>query len=102
MNIEEIEKQIKEKFECKMPTTPYDNLFAGYSDAKERNFKNNLSKFIEDAKKAIDESNQLKASKLWKEHLGERFPDGKDEDEKKESASLLKPIVGTAKPYYNG
>lgn len=98
----EIEKQIKEKFECKMPTTPYDNLFEGYSDTKERNFKYHLSKFIEDAKKAIDESNQLKASKLWKKHLGERFPDGKDEDEKKESASLLKPIVGTAKPYYNG
>ena len=96
----EIENQLNEKFECIMPTTPNDNLFANYSDTKKNDFLNNLSSFIKDAKKALEEKNQLKASKLWQKHLGERFPNGKNEDEDDDkSKSKLKSIIGTSRPY---
>lgn len=106
----EIEKTLKEKFECMMPSTPKDNLFKDYeqkhqdnSKTRKENFMNNLFDFISDAKLAIDEDkNQLSASTKWKNHLGERFPDGEDIDEKSESASLLSATIGSAKPYYYG
>ena len=96
----EIEKQLKKNFRCLMPTTPKDNLFEDYSETKKKNFMDNLSSFIEDAKKAIEESNHLKASKLWRKHLGERFPLGEDKSDEN-SKSLIK-AIGTSKPYYNG
>lgn len=97
----EIERVLKVEFKCKMQTTPFDDIFANYSDAKRENFLNNLSSFITDAKAAVDnEKNQLKASKLWRKHLGERFPEGKDEDEKSASAASLNSTIGSAKPYF--
>lgn len=95
----EIEKHLKKDFKCIMPTTPKDNLFADYSEEKKKNFMDNLSSFIEDAKKAIEEPNHLKASKLWRKHLGERFPLGEDKSDEN-SKSLIK-AIGTSKPYYN-
>lgn len=93
-------------FECIVPTTPNDNLFEGYDDTRKQNFLNALDSFIEDATKAIDESNQLKASKLWKGHLGKRFPDGVDEDvdNKQAKLNLLKSAIlsGTAKTSSTG
>lgn len=87
----EIENILKVSFECKMPTTPKDDLFATYDQTREDNFMNNLSAFIADARKAVDdEKNQLKASKLWQKHFGDTyFPDGKDEADKVANASSL-------------
>lgn len=96
----EIEKELKRTFKCVMPTTPKDDLFEDYSQTKKSNFLDNLSKFIEDAKRAIDEKNKLKASKLWKKHLGDRFPEGEDEDEETSSAAKLISIIGASRPYY--
>ena len=96
----EIEKHLKKDFKCIMPTTPKDNLFADYSEEKKKNFMDNLSSFIEDAKKAIDEPNHQKASKLWRKHLGERFPLGEDKSDEN-SKSLIK-AIGASKPYYYG
>jgi hypothetical protein len=98
----EIQNSLKLNFQCKMPTTPNDDLFKGYDQARRDNFLSNLSSFITDAKKAVDEEeNQLKASKLWQKHLGDKyFPNGKDEDEKKSNASSLNGIIGSARPYY--
>ena len=96
----EIEKQLKKNFRCIMPTTPEDNLFADYSDVKKKNFMDNLSAFIEDAKKAIEERDHLKASMLWQKHLGERFPLG--EDKRDENSKSLVKTIGASKPYYNG
>lgn len=97
----EIEKQLNKSFECKMPTTPKDDLFASYDSTRENNFMNNLSSFITDAKKAVDEEkNQLKASKLWQKHFGNKYyPDGIDEDEKQSNASSLSGVIGFARPY---
>lgn len=94
----EIEKSLKQRFKCQMPTTPYDDLFADYSETKKKNFLENLSAFIEDAKKAIDESNQLKASKLWRKHLGDRFPLGDDKEEG--SSNNLTRVAATSRPYF--
>lgn len=99
----EIERKLKANFKCIMPTTPKDNLFADYDQTREDNFMNNLAAFIADAKKAVDdEKNQLKASKLWQKHFGDKyFPYGKDEDEKAISANSLASVIGAAKPYYD-
>jgi len=99
----EMEKELKPagKFKCLMPTTPKDNLFENYDESRKNNFMNNLASFVTDAKKAVDEEkNQLKASNLWKKHLGNRFPDGEDSDEKTSNASLLSSTIGSARPYF--
>lgn len=96
----EIENVLKRNFKCVMPTTPKDDLFMNFSDAKRRNFMDNLSKFIEDAKKAVDENNKKVASLLWKKHLGERFPEGKDEDEVLLRSTGLVSTIGNSKPYF--
>lgn len=97
----EIEKTLKQKFECIVPATPYDDIFEDYDNVRKDNFLNNLSSFITDAKKAVDEEkNQRKASLLWKKHLGDRFPEGKDEDEKDVNSATITPIIGNSRPYY--
>jgi hypothetical protein len=63
----------------------------------------NLSSFITDAKKAVDEEkNQLKASRLWQKHLGDKFPDGEDKDEENVNAKSVATVAGASKPYYAG
>ena len=96
-----IENELKNEFNCFMPTTPYDNLFADYDEKRKKNFMDNLASFITDAKKATDEEkNQLKASKLWQKHFGETyFPIGKDDEEKASSSLFLTGAIGTSKPY---
>jgi hypothetical protein len=93
-------------FECIVPTTPNDDLFEEYDEKRKHNFLNALDSFIEDAKKAISESNQLRASKLWKKHLGDRFPEGADEDVDSKQAQLnvLKTAIlsGSAKTNTSG
>lgn len=95
-----IEDALKKNFECIMPTTPNDNLFADYSDVQKKNFMDNLSAFIIDAKKAIEEKNKRKASQYWKRHLGERFPEGDDVYENV-NPSNLSSIIGSSRPYAN-
>jgi len=90
--LKKIHKSLTDDWECVMPTTPFDDLFDDYDETRKRNFLIALYKFIEDADKAIDdERNQLKASKLWKKHLGIYFIEGVDEDvDSKEEALLEK------------
>jgi len=96
----EIEKALKNNFTCIMPTNPKDDLFKDYDTDRKNNFLSNLESFITDAKSAVeDEKNQLKASKLWKKHLGDRFPEGKDENEETVRAASLTGIIGNQKPF---
>lgn len=88
-------------FKCVMPTTPYDDLFEDYDQTRKDKFFNRLDGFIEDARIAIyKEDNLLKASKKWKKHLGQRFPEGLDENVDKAEEALLqsasKILAGTA------
>lgn len=100
----EIEKTLKKKFECIVPATPNDDIFADYDETRKNNFLDNLSSFITDAKKAVDEeTNQLKASRLWQKHLGNTyFPDGEDKDAENVNAKSVAAVAGTSKPYYAG
>jgi len=76
-----IKSSLNSSFICIVPATPNDDLFANYDDNRKQKFLNELDKFIEDANQAIEEKNKLKASKLWRKHLGDRFPLAEDEDD---------------------
>jgi hypothetical protein len=97
--LKEIRKVLKVKFECIVPVTPKDDLFADYDDTRKNNFLNALDSFIEDAEKALKEPNQLKASKLWKKHLGDRFPEGEDKEEQNKLNSALITGARTSNPW---
>jgi hypothetical protein len=79
--LKKVHDDLKINWACQMPVTPYDDLFEEFDDNRKFNFLNNLKAFIDIADIAIDkEKNQLAASKLWKKHLGFRFPERADED----------------------
>lgn len=59
---------------------------------RKNNFLKALNDFIDDAEKALKEENELKASKLWRKHLGERFPEGKDESQSSSSRAAAAAI----------
>ena len=86
--LKEIKKALDIKFECIVPAAPHDNLFDSYDTTRKDNFLTNLQEFIDDAEKALKEENQLTASKLWRKHLGSRFPEGKDEKEQSDSKAV--------------
>jgi len=105
--LEGMRDSLKQKFECLVPTTPKDDVFEDYTETRKNNFLDNLDAFIEDANKAIDEEeNQLEASKLWKKHLGDRFPEGADENTDNKEADLRERagqvLSGTAYTQRNG
>jgi len=56
-------------------------LFENYDEKRKNNFLNCLASFVNDAEEAVKESNQLKASKFWRKHLGDRFPEGENKNE---------------------
>jgi hypothetical protein len=86
--LKEIKSSLKANWSCKMPTTPQDDLLENYTGDKDYFFES-IDAFIDDATKAIEqESNQLKASKLWQKHLGSYFPDGQDKDVDKQANAL--------------
>jgi hypothetical protein len=88
--LNEIKKALNIKFECIVPVVPNDNLFQDYDITRKNNFLDALNNFITDAEDALRENNQLKASKLWRKHLGDRFPEGEDkEEDKKELSGLI-------------
>ena|SRR5690554_929001 len=85
-----IRADLKSNFICVMPTTPEDDLFSKYEKNRIDSFFEKLDALIEDGKTAIyDEDNQLKSSKKWKKHLGDRFPDGLDESTEEKEEALL-------------
>ncbi|WP_316794198.1 cyclic GMP-AMP synthase DncV-like nucleotidyltransferase [Pedobacter frigoris] len=73
---------------CYAPVEPYDDLISKLSDEQRDKFKTELDAFAADAQKAVDETNQLAASKLWRKHLGTRFNLGLDEDVDKRASAL--------------
>lgn len=97
----EIQNELKSKFECIVPAKPNDDIFSDFSIERKNNFLVNLDGFVSDAKKAIDEKNQFEASKLWKKHLGDRFPEGEDKDEKSDIDNIKK-TAAKSTPYARG
>jgi hypothetical protein len=74
--LKEIKKELKRDFKCIVPALPNDDLLENYSN-KEKFFEA-LDKFISDADLAIRDTNQKEASKLWRNHLGDKFPFGEN------------------------
>ncbi len=94
--LKEIKKALDYDFVCFVPVTPKDNLFADYDDVLRNNFLTALDDFITDAEEALKEKNELKASKLWRKHLGTRFPFGEDSDKDSNSARNASLLAGGA------
>lgn len=95
--LKEIKKALDLKFECIVPVVPNDDLFADYDETRRNNFLTALDNFINDAEKALREENQLAASKLWRQHLGDRFPEGEDKKDESKSQYASAIAVGAVK-----
>lgn len=89
------------KWECIMPSTPFDDLLEQHDIVFELDFMSALADLIKDGKKALDEDSKHEASKLWKGHLGKRFPIVPKENSRGNRAALGS-LVGNNKPYFNG
>ncbi|MBK0379332.1 CBASS cGAMP synthase [Mucilaginibacter segetis] len=87
---------------CYAPVEPYDDLTAKMSADQKTRFKTELDKFVADAKKALDEPNQLKSSRIWQKYLGDRFPDGADEDTDQKARALYAAAGSTSLLGYTG
>lgn len=77
--LKEIKKVLNNEFTCIVPATPNDDLLEGYVNKDK--FLEALNNLITDADEAIRSNNQRTASKLWRKHLGDRFPLGEDKEE---------------------
>lgn len=98
--LKEIKKALDLRFECIVPVDPKDNLFANFDEDRKKNFIAALKDFVDDAEAALREENQLKASRLWRKHLGDRFPLGEDKnDDNKAANSRLIAGIGLSSPY---
>ena len=101
-----VQSDLINKWECKMPSTPFDDLLAKYDYSFQKTFMAALDNLITDAKQALNEDCKHEASKLWKKHLGTRYPlaekkVGQSESDNGKRAALAG-LVGNNKPYYNG
>lgn len=74
---------------CYAPVEPFDDLTAKLTQGQKDNFRGELELFCEDAQKAIDENDQLKASRIWRKYLGDRFPEGISQEDGKRADALL-------------
>ncbi len=95
--LKEIKRVLKIKFECVVPAVPNDDLFANYDDAKKQSILQRLDDFITDAEAALEEKNELKASRLWQKHLSERFPEGEDKNQESNNDGTLAGLGSIAK-----
>jgi hypothetical protein len=99
--LEKIKEVLDNSFECIVPANPNDDLFKDYDQTRIDKFNNNLDLFIKDANKAVEEKNQLKSSKFWKNNLGDKFPEGADEDTdaKEKTLNILKQSILSGNAY---
>lgn len=97
--LKEIKKALDKSFECNVPVSPKDDLFGEYTKERREYFLTALREFINDAEAALRETNQKSASKLWRKHLGDRFPLGEDKVEDKSSNNRLIAGIGSSSPY---
>jgi Cyclic GMP-AMP synthase DncV-like, nucleotidyltransferase domain len=97
-----IEAELRRDFKCERPTTPKgENLLEFYKNKDA--FMKYLRYFIDNAKKALEESNQKKACRHWQNSLGERFPCHLAKDESVVNVATSSLAAGTSgrKPWAN-
>ncbi len=99
--LKNIRNSLQQNWECKMPTTPKDDIFMKYNEDLKDRFLDALDKFISNAEDAISTTSRSESSRLWRSHLGNRFPKVEDdESEGKNSIGLAG--IATARPWLNG
>ncbi len=86
--LKEIKSDIDYSWYLEMPVVPYDDVCQKLTKEQKSSFSDAIESFIDDAKDAIESDNQLEASKLWQKHLGNKFPEGEDEDTDAKEALL--------------
>lgn len=96
-----IYRGLDHKWECIMPATPGDDLLERYDSTFQTSFMNALASLINDAKKALDEESKHEATKLWKKHMGKRYP-LEAKPVSMGSQAALGTFVGNNKPYFDG
>ena len=87
---ENVLNKLKTKFQCIVHGTPYDDLFADYDDEKRNRILDDLTNLVAKGENALTEKNKLKASKMWRQLLGDRFPLAEDVTEPGVSVEYLK------------
>jgi hypothetical protein len=70
------------------PVPPYDDLAKELSPAQIENFKVKLQALLEGGDQAIKDNDKVKASKIWRSLLGERFPEYNLDNGDKASVAL--------------
>ena len=83
-----------------MPSTPHDDILANTDYTFRVNFMNALSDLISDAEEALEVGSKHKASKLWKKHMGTRYPLAPEENTVGNRAALAG-LIGNNKPYFD-
>lgn len=83
-----IQSSLKNMMICHAPVEPYDDLISKMSLQQRDRFMLELDEFIINGEEALNEPNQLAASKLWRKHFGSRFNLGIDEDIEVRNAAL--------------
>lgn len=86
--VETIISTLEQSFECKKPVIPEEDLFDGASETKKTTIINGLKTLQDNLSKAIDESDEKKASEYLQKSFGSRFPLGKESEEAKFAASV--------------
>lgn len=100
--IEKIKETLDFNFECLRPTTPEgEDVFSNFSETRKNDFLNAIDCLLKDCQNALDEKNFKTASKYLRKHFGDRFPEGKDENEEAKSNRLSNALGATlaSKPY---
>lgn len=95
-----IESELRKEFKCERPTVPEgEDLLSEYT-CKDY-FMEVLRKFIDNAKKAIEEKNQKKSCEYWQKSLGDRVPCSlaKDEDEDRSASAGLLAGALSSRPF---
>jgi hypothetical protein len=99
--LEKMRDAIPYGFTCVLPVFANNDVTSKLDISQKEKFRDALKSFASDARKALDSKNQLEASKLWRKHLGDRFPEGEDKDVDAVEARLreaaMAAISGTAK-----
>lgn len=65
---------LEKSWKVKMPVRPKDNVIEKHDEDFQERFFERLDAIIKNGKQAIETDSKNKASKLWKKHLGARFP----------------------------
>lgn len=90
-----IASEIQLEIACYSPVEPFDDLTGKMSHEQKTKFEAELEKFISDSRRALDEPNQYKSSRIWQKYLGVRFPDGINEDTDKKAQALYAAVSST-------